>query len=169
MVEKNSIQQAFDGWTLTTHTTGACMPIKEGYEKALRRAVESSPYYQLLQISLEQIDKGFARFRMPFRKELTQAYGVVHGGAIASLADTAVAFAVMTLVQPGEKVTTAEFKINFFSAVRAGAMTGEARAVYQGKRLVVADMEVKDEAGKLLAKGRATYAIIGSSPLTSSG
>jgi len=138
------------------------MPIKETYEKALRRAVESAPYYQLLQITLEQIDTGFARFRMPFRKELTQAYGVVHGGAIATLADTAVAFAVMTLIQPGEKVTTAEFKINFFSAVTNGEMFGEGRAVYTGKRLVVADMEVKNENGKLLAKGIATYAILGS-------
>ena len=136
------------------------MPIKESYEKALRRAVELSPYYQLLQITLEQIDTGFARFRMPFRKELTQAYGVVHGGAIATLADTAVAFAVMTLIQPGEKVTTAEFKINFFSAVTNGEMFGEARAVYTGKRLAVAEMEVKNENGKLLAKGIATYAIL---------
>jgi uncharacterized protein (TIGR00369 family) len=136
------------------------MPIKESYEKALRRAVESAPYYQLLRISLEEIDAGFARFRMPFRKELTQAYGVVHGGAIASLADTAVAFALMTLIQPGERVTTAEFKINFFAAVNSGEMIGEARVVHAGKRLVAADMEVKDEKGKLLAKGMATYAIL---------
>jgi uncharacterized protein (TIGR00369 family) len=136
------------------------MPIKESYERALRRAVEMAPYYQLLQISLEQIDTGFARFRMPFRKELTQAYGVVHGGAIASLADTAVAFALMTLICPGERVTTAEYKINFFSAVNSGEMIGEGRAVYTGKRLVVADMEVKDEKGKLIAKGMATYAIL---------
>jgi acyl-CoA thioesterase len=141
---------------------GHDVPIKESYEKALRRAVESAPYYRLLQISLEEIDTGFARMRMPFRKDLTQAYGVVHGGAIASLADTAVAFALMTLIGPGEKVTTAEFKINFFSAVRSGEMIGEARTVYTGKRLVVADMEVKDENGKLIAKGMATYAIIGS-------
>jgi uncharacterized protein (TIGR00369 family) len=137
------------------------MPIKESYEKALRRAVEAAPIYQLLQISLEEIDGGFARFRMPFRKELTQAYAVVHGGAIALLADTAVAFACMTLIHPGQKVTTAEFKINFFSAVRGGEMFGEARAVYSGKRLIVADMQVKTEEGILIAKGMATYAIIG--------
>jgi uncharacterized protein (TIGR00369 family) len=137
------------------------MPIKESYEKALRRAVEAAPIYRLLQISLEEIDAGFARFRMPFRKELTQAYAVVHGGAIALLADTAVAFACMTLIHPGQKVTTAEFKINFFSAVRGGEMFGEARAVYPGKRLIVADMQVKTEEGILIAKGMATYVIIG--------
>jgi uncharacterized protein (TIGR00369 family) len=144
------------------------MPIKESYEKALREAVEAAPIYQLLQISLEEIDAGFARFRMPFRKELTQAYAVVHGGAIALLADTAVAFACMTLIHPGQKVTTAEFKINFFSAVRSGEMFGEARAVYSGKRLIVADMQVKTEEGILIAKGMATYAIIGT-PKTKEG
>jgi acyl-CoA thioesterase len=123
--------------------------------------VEAAPYFQLLQIRLEQIDTGFARFRMPFRKELTQAYGMVHGGAIASLADTAVAFALLTIIQPGERVTTAEFKINFFAAVTDGEMIGEARVVHAGKRLVSADMEVKSQDGKLIAKGIATYAIIG--------
>ena len=144
------------------------MSIKEGYEKALRRAAEATPIYQLLQIHMDQIDIGFARFRMPFRKELTQAYGVAHGGAIATLADTAVAFALMTIIQPGEKVTTAEFKINFFSAVNSGEMIGEARIVHTGKRLAVADMEVKDQNGELLAKGMATCAIIGA-PQTKDG
>ena len=136
------------------------MPIKESYERALRRAVEETPYYQLLQIRMEQIDTGFARFRMPFRKELTQGYGIVHGGAIASLADTAVAFAMMTLIQPGERVTTAEFKINFFAPVTGGVLFGEARTVNRGKRLAAADMEVKNEAGELIAKGMATYVIL---------
>jgi len=136
------------------------MPIKESYEKALRKAVESAPFYQLLQIRLEEIDSGFARFRMPFRKELTQAYGVAHGGAITTLADTAVAFALMTLIRPGEKVTTVEMKINFLSPVTSGELIGEARIIQKGKRLALADMEVKDESGKWIAKGLATYVIL---------
>ena len=136
------------------------MQIKESYEKALRSAVASAPYYQLLKISLDQIDDGFARFRMPFRKELTQAYGVVHGGAIATLADTSVAFAMMTMIQPGEKVTTVEFKINFLAPITEDDMIGEARIINRGKRLALADMEVKTDAGKLIAKGLATYIIL---------
>jgi uncharacterized protein (TIGR00369 family) len=136
------------------------MPIKESYEKALRKAVEAAPYYQLLQIRLEEIDAGFARFRMPFRRELVQAYGVAHGGAITSLADTAVAFALMTLIQPGERVTTVEMKINFLAPVSGGELIGESRVVQKGKRLALADMEVKDGNGKLVAKGLATYMIL---------
>jgi len=136
------------------------MPIKESYEKALRRAVENAPYYQLLQIRLEEIDVGFARFRMPFRRELVQAYGVAHGGAITSLADTAVAFALMTLIQPGERVTTVEMKINFLAPVTAGDLVGESRVIQKGDRLALADMEVKDQKGVLVAKGLATYMIL---------
>ena len=136
------------------------MPIKESYEKALRKAVEAAPYYQLLQIRLEEIDAGFARFRMPFRRDLVQAYGVAHGGAIASLADTAVAFALMTLIQPGERVTTVEMKINFLAPVSEGELIGESRVVQKGKRLALAEMEVKDGNGKLVAKGLATYMIL---------
>ena len=136
------------------------MPIKESYEKALRKAVEAAPYYQLLQIRLEEIDAGFARFRMPFRRDLVQAYGVAHGGAIASLADTAVAFALMTLIEPGERVTTVEMKINFLAAVSEGELIGESRVVQKGKRLALAEMEVKDGNGKLVAKGLATYMIL---------
>jgi uncharacterized protein (TIGR00369 family) len=141
------------------------MPIKESYERALRRSIESAPFYQLLQITLDQIDIGFARFRMPFRKELIQVNGVVHGGAIASLADTAVAFALMTLIQRGQQVTTVEFKINFLAPVDKGIMIGEARIVNKGGKLVMADMEVKNEEGKLLAKGLATYMILNSPPI----
>jgi len=136
------------------------MPIKESYEKALRRAVDSAPYYQLLGITLEKIDAGFARFRMPFRKELTHPYGIVHGGAIASLADTAVAFALMTVIQPGEKVTTAEFKINFFAPVQGGDMIGEARIINKGNRLAVARMEVKSGEGDIIAQGLATCMVL---------
>jgi uncharacterized protein (TIGR00369 family) len=142
------------------------MPIKESYERALRRSIESAPFYQLLQITLDQIDIGFARFRMPFRKELIQVNGVVHGGAIASLADTAVAFALMTLIQRGQQVTTVEFKINFLAPVDKGIMIGEARIVNKGGKLVMADMEVKNEEGKLLAKGLATYMILNSPQTT---
>src|SRR5512146_2674413 len=140
------------------------MPIKENFENALRRSVEAAPIYRLLQITMDRIDTGFARFRMPFRKELTQVNAIVHGGAVATLADTAVAFALMTLTERGEKVATVEFKINFLASVNRGEMIAEARVVQKGKRLALADMEVKDETGRLIAKGTATYVIFEAPP-----
>ena len=136
------------------------MPINQNYEKALRKAVESTPIYQLLNITLEEIDMGFARFRMPFRKEFTQLYGVVHGGIIATIADTAGAFALLTLIKKGEQVTTVEMKINFLSPIIGGEMYGEARITHTEGGICLGELEVKDADGKLLAKAQATYMIL---------
>lgn len=136
------------------------MPINEEKAKTLLEMVENAPFYQLLKISLEKIDEGFARFRLPFQKELTQGFGVVHGGVIATLADTAVAYALLSLVQPGERVATAEFKINYLSSVTAGDLIAEAHILNKGEKLALGDMEVRDEKGRLIAKGLATYMIL---------
>jgi len=136
------------------------MPLTEEKTKNLHRMVTTAPFYQLLKISLEKIDEGFARFRMPFQRELTQGFGLVHGGAIATLADTAVAYALLSLVQPGERVATAEFKINYLSSVTAGELIAEAHIINKGEKLALGEMEVKNEQGKLIAKGLATYMIL---------
>lgn len=142
------------------------MSITDDRAQKLKRMVENAPYYKLMKISLEEVSEGFARFRLPFQKELTQGFGVLHGGAIASLADTAVAYALLTLVQPGERVATAEFKINFLAAVTSGDLIGEARIINKGGKIALGEMEVKSETGKLIAKGLATYIILKNSKTT---
>lgn len=141
------------------------MPLKETHEKTLRQAFESGPFYQLLKMRLEELDSGFARLRMPVRQELMQIFNVVHGGAIVSLADTAVAFALLTLVGPEEKVTTVEMKMNYLAPAEEGELIGEARIISRGRRIALSDMEVKNEEGRLIAKGLATYMILGDAPI----
>lgn len=141
------------------------MSIQESQERALRKAFDSGPYYQLLQMKLEKLDLGFARLRMPVRQELMQIFSVVHGGAIGSLADTAVAFALLTLLEPEERVATVEMKMNFLVPADGGQLIGEARIVSKGRRIALGDMEVKNEKGRLLAKGLATYMILGNAPM----
>ncbi len=137
------------------------MSIQESHERALRKAFDSGPYYQLLQMKLEKLDLGFARLRMPVRQELMQIFNVVHGGAIGSLADTAVAFALLTLLEPEERVATVEMKMNFLVPAGGGQLISEARILSKGRRIALSDMEVKNKRGKLLAKGLATYMILG--------
>lgn len=121
--------------------------------------VNRSPYYELLGMEVQRIGKGVARVRMPVKKELTHAYGIVQGGAIASLADSAVAMALLGLVTPQEIVATIEFKINFFAPVRQGRLIARAKIVHQGSRTAVGDVDIKDEKGKVVAKALATYSI----------
>lgn len=74
--------------------------------KRARKALGDVPYAGLLGIEIESLASGSATLGIRVRKKLTQNHGVVHGGAIASLIDSATAFAIITLLAPEEKVTT---------------------------------------------------------------
>ena len=68
--------------------------------RRIQKALSTVPYAKLLGIELEEITPGTATLSLRVRRELTQNHGVVHGGAIASLVDTATAFAIISLLEP---------------------------------------------------------------------
>jgi acyl-CoA thioesterase len=123
------------------------------------KVANSSPFYRLLGMEVKEIKEGASRIEMPFKQDLTHPYGIAHGGAIASLADSAVAMALIDLVNPKDRITTIEFKINFIASVNKGKLEAHARIIHQGSKTAVGDVEVVNEKGKLVAKLVATYSI----------
>src|SRR5580765_5967342 len=117
--------------------------------RRIKKAVDSVPYAHLLGIELDEISEGAATLGLEIRHELTQNHGVVHGGAIASLIDTAMAFAIITLLAPQEKVTTVDLTISYLRPLRKGRATAKARVVRAGRRLFSVSADVFDEGGKL--------------------
>lgn len=125
--------------------------------KRIERAIEAVPYAQLLGIQLEKVTPGEATLTLAIRPELSQNHGVVHGGAIASLIDTATAFAILTLLKPEERVTTVDLTVSYLRPGFEGQMRATARVLRQGRRLLATSAEVTDEAGTLLATALSTY------------
>jgi uncharacterized protein (TIGR00369 family) len=125
--------------------------------RRIQKAVDSVPYAHLLGIELDDIGKGAATLGLDVRKELTQNHGVVHGGAIASLIDTAMAFAIITLLAPREKVTTVDLTISYLRPLTKGRITAAARVLRAGRRLFVVSAEVLDAEGKLASTALSTY------------
>ncbi len=120
-----------------------------------------SPYWKLLGMELIENGPGYARLRLPVREEIRQRFGVVHGGAIASLVDAAAGVALFNGISPEEdSVSTVEMKVNYLAPVREGEITAEARIVKQGRTIAVGMVEVKDAGGNLAAIGTATYMIL---------
>jgi acyl-CoA thioesterase len=132
---------------------------KEKYLEKIREVANKSPYYRLLGMEVMEIKEGESKIQMPFKQGLTHPYRMVHGGAIASLADSSVAMALISLVEPKERITTIEFKINFFAPVSKGDLEAHAKIIHKGSKTAVGDVEVKNEEGKLIAKLIATYSI----------
>jgi acyl-CoA thioesterase len=129
------------------------------YLDLVKRTAEACPFYQLLRITVDSFGDGEAVLRMPYRDELLQPHRVVHGGAISSLADSATALALLGVLPPGSWFSTIEMKVNFVAPVDKGEMIARARIVHMGRTTAVADVDVTDGRGKLLAKSLQTYIV----------
>jgi len=125
--------------------------------KQIERAIEAVPYARLLGIELEKVVSGEATLTLAIRPELSQNHGVVHGGAIASLIDTAMAFAILTLIESEERVTTVDLTVSYLRPAREGHMRATARVLRQGRRLLAVSAEVTDQGGTLLATALSSY------------
>ena len=131
-------------------------PDPQKLERA-RAAFASVPYAKFLGLRLGEIHRGRATIHLDVRDELKQNQGVVHGGAIASLIDTASAFAVLTQIETDERVTTTDLTIHYLRPITSGRMTAAARVVRGGRRLFVLSVEVTSDGGALVATAVTTY------------
>jgi len=125
----------------------------------VRNLFDNSPYYRLLGIEVTDIKEGESRIRIAFKQKLTHLNGIVAGGAIASLADSSVTAALLSLVEPSFRIMTIEFKINFFLPVIAGELTAKAKIVHKDCETAVGVVEIINGDGKLVSKGIATCGI----------
>jgi acyl-CoA thioesterase len=131
--------------------------LNEARVARIHEAFASVPYAKFLGLELGEMKPGEASLHLEVRDELRQNRGVVHGGAVASLIDTASAFAVVTQLEPNERVTTTDLTIHYLRPVTAGRLTATARTVRAGRRLFVLSVEVMDNQQKLIATAVTTY------------
>jgi uncharacterized protein (TIGR00369 family) len=131
--------------------------LTEAQLKRVQKAMTTVPFARLLGIELEQISSGTATLGIDVRRELTQNHGVVHGGAIASLIDTATAFAIISLLAPKERVTTVDLTISYLRPVVEGRIRATAKVLRAGRRLFVVSADVFDKQGTLISTALSTY------------
>ena len=131
-------------------------------EAALRGAIPPPPYAVLLGMRFTAAFDGSATFEMPARSDFYNPNNVVHGGAITSLADSAMGFAVITTLAPGESFTTAELHVNFLRPATAdsGMLRSTGRVVHRGQQVVVAEADVVDQQNQLIARASSTNLIL---------
>lgn len=126
-------------------------------EQRVRESLARVPFAKLLGIELESYDSGVAVLAMSLREELKQNNGVVHGGVIASLIDTATAMAIITILELDERVTTVDLTISYLRPLTSGRITAEAKVLRAGKRILSTSAEVFTPDGKVAATGLSTY------------
>lgn len=121
---------------------------------------ENSPFYQLLNMKIEEVRQNYARLSIKIDRKHIQFLKTVHGGVIASLADSAAAWAIYGSDDLVGVPVTVEMKINFLKPVKSGRLVAEARNVHEGSTIFVSDVEVKNGEGDLVAKSLVTYYLL---------
>ncbi len=134
-------------------------PLTPAEIERLREIFTRISYTRLLGIELVELGRGVAVFALELREELTRHEGLMHGGAIASLLDTASAFAVMTLLDPDQRTVTVDMTVNFLRPVFDGRIEAHAKVLRAGRRLATLSVEAMDQNGKLTATASTTYLI----------
>jgi len=123
----------------------------------LRESIARVPYAQLLGINFEDARRGAATLSMSARPELERFGGIMHGGALASLADTASAFAILSKLEPGEQTVTVDLTLHYLRPATEGILTAHARVLRAGRRLATVSVEIFNESGALVVTALTTY------------
>jgi uncharacterized protein (TIGR00369 family) len=126
----------------------------------LAERIRKSAPGQLFGYELESLGEGKAVMSLRVTDRHRQIHGVVHGGVLASLADTAGAMAAYAILPHGTRLATVEMTINYLEAVDGGKILAEARVLRLGRTLAVSECEIKDAQGRLAAKSLLTFAIL---------
>ena len=127
------------------------------YEAALRRRTNEAGATSLLGLSLVSLEKGHVVFTMKIKPRHKQLHGVVHGGVLATVADTVAAIAAYTTVPKGTEIATVELKINFLEPVPGGRIEAVGRVLRTGRNFVVTECEIYKEDGAMAAKALLTF------------
>lgn len=126
---------------------------------ALGRTFHFSNTARQFGFKLETAEPGRAILRMKVLPRHMQIHGVVHGGVLASLADTAGGLAIYLALPQGSRAATVEMKMNFLEPVERGTVFAEARVLRQGKYLAVIECDLRDDRSRLVAKSLMTFSL----------
>jgi len=115
------------------------------------------PFARLLGIEVDSVEPGHAVLSMKLRDDLMRNNGIAHGGAIATLIDSAMAIAIMAQLAENERTVTVDLTINYLRPVSEGTARASARVVRAGKKVITVSAELFGDDGKLAATAISTY------------
>ena len=118
--------------------------------------IAASPFERLLNMTIEAAE-GKATLTMPFLLEYAQGAGLMHGGALVSLADTAVGMAIKSLLPAGSHFGTIALEARFLHPVKQGVVTAKAEVVSREGRLLRGKATVYDDQGRAVVEFTSTF------------
>ena len=119
--------------------------------------IDEIPFARLLGIEADLVEPGHAVLSIKIRDDLKRNGGIAHGGVAAALIDSAMAFAIVPLLEENERTTTVDLTIHYMRPLTDGTARASARVVRAGRRIITVSAELFDSQEKLAATALSTY------------
>ena len=124
------------------------------------------PFFKLIGLELLEIEPGRARLSVDYREDLCQPAGIMHGGILASLIDTAIAHSILLTpshleAKPhGGRIVSIDLRVKYLRPVSAGRAVCDARVTRLGRQIIHTSATVVDAEGKDVATGDSIYMLV---------
>lgn len=130
--------------------------VNVAYVEALQELVADAPFPRLMGMRLAAIDIDSATIELDIDERHFQPFGMVHGGVLATLIDTATFWAAFLRLPPDVGLVNIDLKLNYLQPAMSGRLMATGRCIRPGRTLSYTEAHVHDERGELLAHGTST-------------
>ena len=121
-------------------------PLDAGFRDRVADSFARQKAMALIGASLRRVEAGEVEIALPYRDDLTQQKGFIHGGILGMIADTACGYAAFSLMPAGGSLVTVEYKMNILTPARR-SLVAQGRVIRPGRTLTVARAEVYADDG----------------------
>jgi len=130
------------------------------YLNRLFERVSKIPIMETMQLKVTAIKAGYCELYAPRKKKYDGIFDSFHGGLLMTVADSAAAFALMTLTGPETKMTTTDMNIRFLAPCLTD-LIARAKVIKHGRTLSLMAVDLFDENGKHVAVSQVSYFVLG--------
>ena len=120
---------------------------------------QNVPYWGTLGLQLKDVSRGKAVFEASMRPDLLQN-GILHGGVLASIADSACAVAAISLLYPKAYATTINLRVAYMKPVVQGKFRCEGRCIKAGRTIMFCEADVWNEQEELVCKASSELMVV---------
>ena len=132
----------------------------DDYINKLIEMVNTSPYPRHLRMELVSISVDQAVVKLNTEQCHLQPFGIVHGGVLATLVDTATFWSVFLRLPEDAGLVNIDLKLNYLKSISTGMLTAQGRCIRAGRTINYAEASVKDKKGNLIAHGTSTLMVL---------
>ena len=134
--------------------------VNPDYVEALKATVKNSPYPSHMRMTLDHIEIDRAEIVINLEKCHLQPYGIVHGGVVATIIDTATFWAAFLRLPEEDGLVNVDLKLNYLKSIIDGKLIARGTCIRSGRSICYSEASVYDEEENLIAHGTSTLMVL---------